>query len=103
MASSPPEQQKGRDGSLTMLTVAIESLNLAKAITSIALAKAAFGSVSNLLAIIRVRPPSPYDNELRVDISPGYCYRRTRLRRYWAVLRKYMRVPPQRAGQETIE
>ena len=44
---------KGRDGVLTAFNMAIEHLNLAK-ISSIAPAKAVFGSTSVLLAVIRV-------------------------------------------------
>ena len=48
------QQQKGRDGVLSMLNVAIETLNLAGEISSITQAKAAFGTVSALLTMIRV-------------------------------------------------
>lgn len=54
--SKPP---KGRDGTISSLNVAIEALNLAKEISGIAPAKAAFGSVSALLAMIRVPFPIP--------------------------------------------
>lgn len=50
--SRPPE---ARDGTLSSLNVAIEVLNLAKDITGIAPAQAAFGSASALLTMIRVR------------------------------------------------
>lgn len=49
-----PQRQKGRDGLLSALDVAIEGLNLAKEISSITPAKAVFGSVSVLLIMIRV-------------------------------------------------
>ena len=45
---------KGRNGALPSLNVTIEALNLAKEISGIAPAKAAFGSVSVLLTMIRV-------------------------------------------------
>jgi len=45
---------KGRDGVLSTLNVAIEILTLAKEVSSITPAKAAFGSVSALLTMIRV-------------------------------------------------
>ena len=45
---------KGRDGALSSLNVAIDGLNLAKELSSITPAKAVFGSVSVLLAMIRV-------------------------------------------------
>ena len=48
------QRPKGRDGTLSSLNVAIEVLNLAKEATSATPAKAVFGSVSILLAMIRV-------------------------------------------------
>jgi len=48
---------KSRDSTLSMLNVTIEALNLAKEVSFITPAKAVFGSVSSLLAMIRVRPP----------------------------------------------
>ena len=52
--TQPP---KGQDGALSLLNVAIEVLNLAKEMSDITPAKAAFGSVSVLLTMIRVRSP----------------------------------------------
>jgi len=51
------QQQKGRDGSISSLNIAIEALNLAKEAASVTPAKAVFGSVSILLTMIRVRFP----------------------------------------------
>ena len=48
------QRPKGRDGVLSTLNVAIEVLTLAKEVSSITPAKAAFGSVSALLTMIRV-------------------------------------------------
>ena len=48
------QRQKGRDGLLSALNVAIEGLNLAKEISSPTPAKAVFGSASVLLSMIRV-------------------------------------------------
>ena len=45
---------KNQEGAISALDVAIEALNLAKEISSIAPAKAVFGSVSVVLAMIRV-------------------------------------------------
>ena len=53
--NTKPQQQKGRGGTLSSLNVAIETMNLAKEISSITPAKAVFGSVSVLLTMIRVR------------------------------------------------
>ena len=49
---------KGRNGALSSLNVTIEAMNIAKEISAIAPAKAAFGSVSVLLTMIRVRSAS---------------------------------------------
>jgi len=49
------QRQKGQDGVLSSLNMAIEALNLAKDISGIAPVKAAFGSVSVLLTMVRVR------------------------------------------------
>ena len=48
------QRPKSRDGVLSSLNVTIEALNLAKEISGITPAKAAFGSVSVLLTMIRV-------------------------------------------------
>ena len=48
------KSRKSRDGVLTSLNVAIEAMNLAKEISSMTPAKAVFGSVSVVLAMIRV-------------------------------------------------
>ena len=48
------QRTKGRDGVLSILDVAIEALTLAKEVSSITPAKAVFGTVSALLAMIRV-------------------------------------------------
>jgi hypothetical protein len=42
-----PQRKKGRDSVLLTLNVTIEALNLAKVISSITPAKAAFGSVTD--------------------------------------------------------
>jgi hypothetical protein len=51
-----------RDNALSSLNVAIEGVNLAKEILSMTPAKAVFGSVSVILAMIRVGfiPPVPW-------------------------------------------
>ena len=49
------QRLKGRGGTFSSLNVAIDAMNLAKEISSITPAKAAFGSVSIILTMIRVR------------------------------------------------
>ena len=48
------QRPKGLDGALSSLNLAIDALNLAKEISSATPAKVVFGSVSVLLAMIRV-------------------------------------------------
>lgn len=48
------QRPKGRDGIVSSLNVAIDAINLAKEVSSITPAKAIFGTVSVLLAMIRV-------------------------------------------------
>ena len=51
---SKSQRPSEREGVITALNAAIETLNLAKEISSITPAKAVFGSVSIILAMIRV-------------------------------------------------
>ena len=68
------QRPKGRGGALSSLNMAIEALNLAKEISSITPAKAAFGSVGVLLTMIRVRSllPQSYNRMFRIHINPGF-------------------------------
>ena len=50
-----PQELKEREGLVSTLNGGIEALNLAKEVLSITPAKAALGSASILLAMIRVR------------------------------------------------
>ena len=50
------QRPKGREKTISALSVAIETLNLAKELSSITPAKAVFGSVSVILVTIRVSP-----------------------------------------------
>ena len=49
------QRPKGRDAILSSLNMAIDTLNLAKELSSITPAKAVFGSVAILLTMIKVR------------------------------------------------
>jgi len=66
------QRPKEREGVLSSLNVAIEGLNLAKEIAAVAPAKAAFGSVSVLLTMVRVRFLPFCDNGLLVYAYPGF-------------------------------
>ena len=56
-------QQKRQDNTLSLLSAAIEAMNLAKEVSSATPAKAVFGSAGILLTMIRVRF-SPFSNTL---------------------------------------
>ena len=75
-----PKRPKGRDGVLSSLNVTIEALNLAKEISGIAPAKAAFGSVSALLTMIRVHFLPFCDDEFQIHIRLGLDGQRTGVR-----------------------
>ena len=85
-----PQRPKGRDGALSSLNVAIDAMNLAKDIVDIAPAKAAFGSVSALLTMIRVRLFTSCDDGLQADTYPGLNGEPVGLRRSWIELRRYL-------------
>jgi len=79
MATNAKTQRpKGRDGVLSTLNVAIEVLNLAKEVSSITPAKAAFGSVSALLTMIRVCL-LPFVDRSRADVCIGFDAQRVGL------------------------
>lgn len=66
------QRPKDREGVISLLDATIEALNLAKEISSITPAKAAFGSVSVLLTMIRVRSLLFYDDPLQIYMYPGF-------------------------------
>jgi len=84
------QQPKRRDGALSLLNVAIETLNLAEEVAGIAPAKAAFGSVSVLLTMVRVRFILFCNDGPRIHMYPGFDDQRTGLRRTRIELRRYM-------------
>ena len=66
------QQPKRRDNVLSTLSMTIEVLNLAKEASSITPAKAAFGSVSIILAMIRVRSSIFHSDRFRPHIRVGF-------------------------------
>ena len=52
--ATEPQRPSGQDGALSSLNAAIDALNLAKSVSSITPAKAAFDSTGVLLSAIRV-------------------------------------------------
>ena len=65
------QRPKGRNGVLSSLNAAIDGPNLAKEVSSIAPAKAIFGSVTILLTMIRVSFLLFYDRALQAHTRPG--------------------------------
>lgn len=70
--ASDIQRQEGRDSALSKLNVAIDALNLAKDICSVAPAQAAFGAASTLLAMIRVRGARFLGDRFQTWLSPGH-------------------------------
>ena len=66
------QRSKGRDRTLSSIDIAIEAMNLAKEVSSITPAKAVFGTVSVLLAMIRVCLLLSYDEMLQVHVCSGF-------------------------------
>ena len=83
-----PQRPKGRDGTLSSLNVAIETMNLAKEVSSITPAKAVFGSVSILLTMVRVRFLISYDWKSHIHLWPGFDRQQTGLCRSQLSLRR---------------
>jgi len=64
------QKPKWREGTAERLNAAIEATNLAEKVSSIAPAKAVFGSINILLTLIRVRPPFFCPDLLQVHTQP---------------------------------
>jgi len=80
------QQSKGRDWAISSLNIAIEGLNLAKELSIITPARAAFGSVSVLLVMIRVRLLSFCEEITQTHMYPGHHGQQTGLCRTRASL-----------------
>ena len=80
------QQPKGPDGFLSSLDMAIDALNLAKEVSSITPAKAAFGSVAILLTMIRVEFLLFCNGMLQTHTQPGLDGQRSGLRRARVIL-----------------
>ena len=75
--ASDSQRQEGRDSTLSKLNLAIDTLSLAKDVSTIAPAQAAFGAVCALLTILRVTVLLFCVDGLPTHISPGlHCQRR---------------------------
>ena len=65
------QRPKDREGVISLLNATIEALNLAKELSSITPAKAAFGSVSILLTMVVVRLPLSCKNLVEAHAHLG--------------------------------
>ena len=97
-----PQRSKRRDGVLSTLNVTIEAMNLAKEICSATPAKAAFGSVSVLLAMIRVCFLLSFDYGLLVHVPSGVDDQRAGLCRPRPILRRCMQSSRPGVEGETV-
>jgi len=82
--SQPPG---GREGATSALNAAIQDTNLAENVSSIASAKAVFGSVTVLLTLIRVRFLLSCNDLLQVYTQLGLDGQKTGSRRTRVALR----------------
>ena len=87
MATNTP-QQKGRDRAVSTLNALIQILNIAKDACAIPPAQVAFGSVSVLLTMIRVRFPLFCNHQLPIHVYSGYHGQQTGLCRHRVNLRQ---------------
>ena len=81
------QRPKERKGAISELNTAVETLNLAKDSSGIAQAEALFGTVSIVLATIRVSFLPGFVDRLQSEMHPGQIDQPGGLRRTWAGLR----------------
>ena len=97
------QRPKGRDGAISALNVAIETLNLAKEVSSITPAKAVFGSVSVILTMIKVSLLCFFVGRLQTEMHLGNNDQRNGLCRTWASMCRSLYGPQPGTGREEIE
>ena len=85
--ATKPQRLKRRDGPISSLNTAIETMNLTKEASSITPAKVVFGSVSILLTLVRVRYRLFSDSLFQVHIKLGLRSQQNRISRAWTSLR----------------
>ena len=88
--ASDSQRQEGHDSTLSRLNLAINTLTIAKDISTIAPAQAAFGAVCALLTILRVTVLLFCGDRLLTHIYPGLHCQRRGLRRVGIALRRYL-------------
>ena len=86
--NSPQTETKGRDRAIVTLNAFIQILNIAKDACAIPPAQIAFGSVSVLLTMIRVRSPAFCAYEFPIQVCSGHYGQRKGLRRHRINLRQ---------------
>ena len=82
------QRPKGREGTILALNAAIEALNRAKEVSSITPAKGLFGSVSVILALIRVNFLLVFVGQSQTEMHSGHDDQQGRLRRTRTDLRR---------------
>jgi len=80
------QRPEAREGVISGLNAAIEAMNLAKELSSITPAKAVFGTVSVILAMIRVSLLPVCVDQPRAEMDPGFDDQSGGLRRTGADL-----------------
>ena len=86
--NSPQTETKGRDRAIVTLNAFIQILNIAKDACALPPAQIAFGSVSVLLTMIRVRSPAFYAYEFPIQVCSGHYGQRKGLCRHRINLRQ---------------
>jgi len=81
------QRPKEREDAISVLNTAIEGLKLTENASAITPAKAVFGSVSIILATIRVSFLPVLVERLQPEMDPGQIDQAGGLRRTWAGLR----------------
>ena len=84
------QRPKDRKGAILVLNATIEAVNLAKEISSITPATAAFTAVSILLTMLKVCPVVFCSHVFQIHAYPGLNDQRTGSRRYRVVLRRHL-------------
>jgi len=97
------QRPKEREGAISALNVAIETMNLAKEVSSITPAKAVFGSVSVVLTMTRVSFLLVCVDRLEADMVLGLDDQPGGLRRTGASLRRCLYYPRPGTEREEVE
>ena len=84
------QRPKDRKSAISLLNAAIEAVNLAKEIASVTPAKAAFGIISVLLTMVKVRSLLFRNYLPQAHPCPGRDGQRAGIRRTWVTVRRHL-------------